>query len=209
MTLIPGLAVCNALSDIVSGEIFSGTYRILSGIAQTVCIAAGYAVALSLSGGMTAFTIASPRADALHIAICYVSGALGAAGFCLTMNAKGKRLLYGVIAAMVSYSAYVIAKTLGATQFFSYFLAAAAAYASARLPSVKLKIPSAIFVTPAIIPVLPGASLYFAVNALVCGDTGTALACGTDALVIFTAIAAGLAAAELAQRLILPKSSML
>ncbi|MCD8373146.1 MAG: threonine/serine exporter family protein [Clostridia bacterium] len=209
MTLIPGLTVCNALSDIISGEMFSGVYRIFGGIAQTVCIVAGYALALAVSGGVSAFTVASPRADILHTAICYISGAAGASGFCLTMNARGKRLLCGVAAAIISYTAYVLTRALDFSEFLCYFVAAAAAYASAELPSRFAKIPQHIFVTPALMPLLPGASLYFAVNAIVCGDAGTAIACGNDALVIFTAIASGLAAAQIAARIILPKKHSL
>ncbi|MCD7729221.1 MAG: threonine/serine exporter family protein [Clostridia bacterium] len=207
MPLIPGLMVCSALSDIISGELFSGAYRVLWGLAQTVCIVAGYAIALTASGGITAFTVASPRADLLHITICYITCASGAAGFCLAMNARGKRLLYGVAAAALSYTAYVVSRSFGADYFVSYFVAAAAAYAAAEVPARALKIPSNVFVTPAVIPLLPGASLYFAVNALVCGDMGTALACGSDAVIIFTAISAGLAAAEITARIILPKST--
>ncbi len=204
MTLIPGLTVCNALSDIISGELYSGAYRIFGGLSQTVCIVAGYAIALTAFGGISAFALLLQRTDVLHIIICYISCFIGAAGFCLTMIARGKRIFCGVAAAMASYTVYVIFRLLGLSEFVCYFAAAVMAYAAAEVPSRLVKIPSDVFVTPAVIPLLPGASMYFAVNALVCGDTGTAVACGSDALIIFTAIAAGLAAAQLFARIFLP-----
>ncbi|MCD8041301.1 MAG: threonine/serine exporter family protein [Clostridia bacterium] len=206
MTLIPGLAVCNALSDLISGEYFSGAYRILYGLAHTACIVAGYAIALTASGGLTSFTAAPLRKDFIHTIICYVTCSTGAAGFCLCMNARGKRLAYGVVASALCYTAYALSDYFGAQSFVCYFIAAATAYCAAQLPAMFLKIPSNVFVTPAVMPLLPGASMYFAVNALACGDTGTAIACGSDALVIFTAMAAGLAAAQLAARIILLKN---
>jgi len=66
------------------------------------------------------------------------------------------------------------------------------------------KAPATVFLIPAIIPFVPGASLYFTMNYLVSGDMANAASKGTDALLIFLGIAVGLSVITLIFQLIYP-----
>jgi uncharacterized membrane protein YjjP (DUF1212 family) len=52
MNVIPGVAMTNAFRDMFSGDIMSGVFRLCSAIVDAVAIAAGYAVAILLFGGV-------------------------------------------------------------------------------------------------------------------------------------------------------------
>ncbi len=201
MTLIPGLALCNALRDVLAGDYFSGLYRILGGLAATAAIVAGYALAAAALSSVAVYGAFAPRTGIAALIIQYISCAAGAAGFCVMMNVKLKRLFSGVAAALLSYSVFLAASVCGG-EFFGYFAAAVTACGCAAALSALYGIPAGVFLTPAVVPLLPGAALYYAVDALAGGDLQTALVYGWDALFIFACIAAGLAAAGVAARLL-------
>ncbi|MBQ4091157.1 MAG: threonine/serine exporter family protein [Clostridia bacterium] len=52
MNVIPGVAMTNAFRDMLGGDIMSGVFRLCSAIIDAVAIAAGYAVAILLVGGI-------------------------------------------------------------------------------------------------------------------------------------------------------------
>ena len=54
MNVIPGVAMTNAFRDMLGGDIMSGVFRLCSAIIDAVAIAAGYAVAILLVGGILA-----------------------------------------------------------------------------------------------------------------------------------------------------------
>ena len=57
------------------------------------------------------------------------------------------------------------------------------------------------FLTSAILPLLPGAPLYYAAEELACGNFAVALEYGADAVLFFSSIAVGVAAAAAVLRL--------
>ncbi len=52
MNVIPGVAMTNAFRDMLGGDIMSGVFRLCSTLIDAVAIAAGYAVAILLIGGL-------------------------------------------------------------------------------------------------------------------------------------------------------------
>ena len=197
MTLVPGLQLCNALRDVLSGDIFSGGYRLLYGLAATAAIVAGYAAAGAVFAPITPASSPSGGGGA---ATTFISCALGAAGFCIMMNASLSRIFPCVIAALLSFSVYTLSfSPLG--QFCANLCGAAAAYLCAYALALSHGIPAAVFLTPAVIPLLPGAALYLAADCLTRGDFSSTFLYGTDALVAFFGIAAGISAASVCLRL--------
>lgn len=197
MTLVPGLQLCNALRDVLSGDIFSGGYRLLYGLAATAAIVAGYAAAGAVFAPITPASSPSGGGGA---ATTFISCALGAAGFCIMMNASLSRIFPCVIAALLSFSVYTLSfSPLG--QFCANMCGAAAAYLCAYALALSHGIPAAVFLTPAVVPLLPGAALYLAADCLTRGDFSSTFLYGTDALVAFFGIAAGISAASVCLRL--------
>ena len=197
MTLVPGLQLSGALRDVLSGDIFSGGYRILYGLAATAAIVAGYAAAGAVFAPIT--PQASPSGGGGAV-IKFISCALGAAGFCIMLNASPSRIFPGVIAALLSFSVYTLCfSPLG--QFCANLCGAAAAYICAYALAASHTAPAGVFLTPAVVPLLPGAALYLAADCLTRGDFSSTFLYGTDALVAFFGIAAGIASASVFLRL--------
>ena len=199
MILIPGLSLCNALKDILSGELFSGIYRIVGGLSATAAIVAGYALAgkLLLFAGIGGYVaVPAQYGAAIRLALC----AVGSAGFCTGMNARPARTFCCALAALSTYAVSFAAEVGGL--FISCFAAAAAAQLLSSLMSAAYKAPAGVFLTPAVIPMLPGASLYLAAEALLSSDFQSALVYGSDGLYILLSLAAGLASASVAVRII-------
>lgn len=54
MNVVPGVAMTNAFRDMLGGDIMSGMFRLCSAVIDAVAIAAGYAAAILLLGGIPA-----------------------------------------------------------------------------------------------------------------------------------------------------------
>ena len=52
MNVVPGVSMTNAFRDMLGGDIMSGVFRLCSAVIDAVAIAAGYAVAILLCGGI-------------------------------------------------------------------------------------------------------------------------------------------------------------
>lgn len=196
MATVPGLNIFGALRDLLSGDYQSAAERITGGLSSALAMAAGY----SLSGAALSF-LSLP-----HIArgqpsflLSLASCAAGASGFCIMFRARPSRAASGVLAAASTYCVYCLCIPLGVfwataiASFFAYFVAAALSYA--------FRLPNGMFLTSAILPLLPGAPLYYAAEELACGNFAVALEYGADAVLFFGAIAVGVAAAAAVLRL--------
>ena len=200
MTVIPGLQLCNALRDLLSGDLLSGAYRILGGLAATAAIVAGYAFSRVALGFLGTEEVFHPRSGVGAVVVSYITCAVGSAGFCLMFNARAKRVLSGAFAALLTYSLYLLALPAGA--FICTFISAFAAYVQAYAFAQVYKIPWGVFLTPAVVALLPGASHYYAAEYSAAGDFGRAAFYGADCAAYLAAIAAGLSAAAVVLRIL-------
>ena len=197
MILIPGLSLWNALKDILSGDLFSGIYRIAGGLSATAAIVAGYALSgkLLLFAGIGGYVaVPAEYGEAFKLFLC----AAGSAGFCIGMNARPARAAGCAFAALATYAVSLVAEDWGL--FAGCLAAASAAQILSSLMSAVHGAPVGVFLTSALIPLLPGASLYLAAEALLSSDFQSALVYGADVAYILLSLAAGLAASSVAVR---------
>ena len=80
---------------------------------------------------------------------------------CLWVAAVGGMLTWGVYLAVDAWLH---------VEFLSCLAAAAFAVTISELLARKLKLPATMFITPAIIPLVPGGTLYYAMSFAVHGD---------------------------------------
>ena len=112
----------------------------------------------------------------------------GSLGFALLFGLRRRYLLPAALGGMLSWGLYLLLDHL----FSSLFLACFAASAFAMVLSHIMRCPATLFVTPAVIPLVPGSSLYYAVSYAVQRDTASARAYGSQTLEFALAIAAGM-----------------
>ena len=132
------------------------------------------------------------------------SAFVGSLGFALIFGMRRRYLFAASLGALLGWGVYLISDALLQSSFLPPLFAAAFALSYSELMAKALKTPATLFVIPAIIPLVPGGSLYYTMSYAVHRDVANARLYGTRTLETALAIAAGisfvLAARELRTR---------
>ena len=207
MILIPGLMLTNAVRDLFTGDIMSGSFQIINALLLTVVIAAGYAVALLALKPITDFVPAPERLSTSWQYYVYFMGAGTAGTFAIAafFNLNYKRLGWALLATVPALAVYLLMDFLLPGQTFVNVLVTAlfAAIVSEFLARV-IKTPATVFIVPSIIALVPGSALYFAMDALVGGNMALAGQNALTCILTLLGLAVGLCAATVVSRIITP-----
>ncbi len=216
MIVIPGLLICNAIRDLFSGDIYSGSFELLSGILTTLAIVAGYGVALMALnipgvGSMLPVNTVQYRPkfgmeDYLYrIIFCFV----GTTAFTLFFGGSVKKLLPSAFNAMFTFGIWLIMERFDpiANKYKTLVDMLVATIVAATLSEVFArthKAPSIIFFVPGIIIFVPGRSLYLTVANLMNGETELAGQYGVEMGMILIGIVVGIIVVTLLFQVINP-----
>lgn len=126
-----------------------------------------------------------------------VSGFLGAAGFGALLHAPKKGILWGAVIGSVGYTAYWLIFHLTGSELPAMFVGALLAAVLGQLAARKLHMISTVFVTIAILPLVPGIGLYRAMSAMGQGDmmTGASTAVHAMSLILMIVMGTGIGSA--------------
>lgn len=123
-------------------------------------------------------------------------------GFSMLFGMRRRYLVFGGLGGLLTWGVYLLARWgLSFTpfngnemhiEFFACLLAAAFAIIYAELLARMLKTPATLFVVPAILPLVPGGSLYYTMSSAVHGDAAGTKYYGTLTAIIALALAAGI-----------------
>ena len=221
MILIPGLLTTNAVRDMFTGDLMSGTFQLLNGILLAVVIAAGYGVSILALSPIADFMKFTPyTAEWYHLPanadkwfkalMLMISGSLGAASVCLFFNLNLKRIGWAMLASVLTLGVYV-----GMLEAFKYnndyvFLIVLVPTLFAAIMSEimarAIKIPATIILVPGIIALVPGSSLYYTMEAIVSPNLATTSASewGVICLLTLMSIAVGICTATVLFHLFSP-----
>ena len=131
-----------------------------------------------------------------------VSGYLGAAGFGALLHAPRKGILWGAVIGSVGYTAYWLIFHLTGSELPAMFVGALLAAALGQIAARKLCMISTVFITIAILPLVPGIGLYRAMSAMGQGDmmTGAITAVHAMSLILMIVMGTGIGSALFSQR---------
>lgn len=209
MILIPGLMLTNAVRDLFTGDIMSGTFQITNALLLTVVIAAGYGVALIILRSIADFVPVPIRGGWVHYVYFFVSGMAGTFGVCLFFNLNFKRLGWAFLATLITLGVYIGVDYLAKGQtFLIVFVTALFAAVFSEILARLIKSPATVFIIPSIIALVPGSSLYYTMEAIVQGDVAEAGSKGLTCVLIILGLAVGLCAATVLFRIISPVKLM-
>ena len=90
-----------------------------------------------------------------------VTAALGTLGFGILFNVRGKKLAAVTAAGGISWALFIALCALGASEVTAYLICAIAVSVFAEVMARVLKSPATVFITPSLIPFIPGSSLYY------------------------------------------------
>ena len=126
-----------------------------------------------------------------------VSGFLGSAGFGALLHAPKKGILWGSLIGSLGYTVYWLIFHLTGAELPAMFVAALLAAAMGQLAARKLHMISTVFVTIAILPLVPGIGLFRSMSALGQGNMmqGANLAAHAMSLILMIVMGTGLGSA--------------
>ncbi len=124
----------------------------------------------------------------IQLATAFVSSL----GFSLLFGMRAKYLAPASLGGLLTWGVYLLCAQIFTGAFLPCFIASAYAVMFAEFLAKMLKTPATLFVLPAVIPLVPGSFLYYAMDSAVRGDRAAAAEFGEKALVFALGIAAGL-----------------
>lgn len=194
MPLVPGLSMTNATQDILRGDMVSGVAHCARAIMIAAMVAGGALVGTHLAGALGLMAQSAMPVSTLpfwaQATIAFASSYLAGVGFGLLLSAPRKATIWGGFLGAVGYTAYWICMQLGMAETAAMFLGALAAAIGTQIAAKRFKMIATVFVTIAILPMVPGLGLYRAMSALAQGQlaSGGAIAAHTMALILMIAL---------------------
>ena len=113
-------------------------------------------------------------------------------GFSMLFGLRRRFLVYAALGGLLCWGIYLAMDAWLHMEFLSCLLAAAFAIVFAEVLARRLKTPATLFVVPAILPLVPGGSLYYTMENVVHGRMEAARSFGTQTLIAALALAAGI-----------------
>ncbi len=99
-----------------------------------------------------------------------ITSFLGSLGFAFIFNTRKKALIPSALGGVVCWGVYLLGSLYFDGQYIPSLFAAAAVALYAEIAARVLKLPATIVFISAIIPLIPGSSLYYTMSYAVSGD---------------------------------------
>lgn len=121
-----------------------------------------------------------------------ITGGLGAAGFALLYNIRGKRFVFAVLGGLLAVVFYLGFGFCTQNEILNYFICAIIISVYAEMMARVLKTPTTTFIMTSLIPLIPGGSLYYTMTNAFAGDLESFIDKGLYTLSLAGALAAGI-----------------
>lgn len=116
----------------------------------------------------------------------------GSLGFAMVFGTQQRHLLYASFGGFLAWAVYLALHALTHSEFFACLAASIAAMSYADLMARMRKCPATVFIIIAIIPLVPGSSLYYVMSNAVMGNSQMAEFYANQTLIWVLAIAGGI-----------------
>ncbi|MBE5743664.1 MAG: threonine/serine exporter family protein [Clostridiales bacterium] len=170
MVLIPGIGLTNSLRDLFTGDSMAGTLRLIEALLTALAIALGYLLFVFISRQQTYYAGVSETVEFWQMAVQVVTGVIGSVGFGILFNVKGKHLFAVGFGGGFAWAIYLLLFSLIKNEVICYFIVSLSVSLYCELMARIMKAPTTVFITPSLIPLIPGASLYHAMTTMFRGD---------------------------------------
>ena len=191
MLLVPGILFTNALRDIIFGDTNSGINRIVEVILIAAAIALGTAAAWNASVSLWGVPEITPVLDHSPVIQC-IFGTVACLGFVLIFNIHGYGNLLCALGGCLTWAVFCIIEALGGGELLCYFVSTVAAAVFAEVMARVRKYPAISYLITSLLPLIPGAGVYYAAQQAVRGNTAGFVSYGTHTLAIAGCMAVGI-----------------
>ncbi len=121
-----------------------------------------------------------------------ITAIAGSLGFGILFNIRGKRLIAVAVGGGVAWALYLLFFALTASLGISYFLVSLTLALYGEIMARCFKCPAILFISPSLIPLVPGASLYYTMSHALSQNTENFLQSALTTLVAAAALAVGI-----------------
>lgn len=178
MLIVPGIRFTNGIRDLFSGDVASATIHVVEAVFATVGIVLGVILMqniLSYRFTPLSNSIALIDAPVLYIFISIIITGIGTMCFAMYFRIDIQHIWLSFLAGALTWSVYIVCtkalaiiaeNMLWASVFIPNFSASLLATFISEVIAHKKKIPSMIFLFPAIVSLIPGGSLYKALDSV-------------------------------------------
>ena len=191
MVLIPGIAMTNAMREMLISDTISGILRLVESLLIASAVAFGFALAMFVFKDYFPeehFTSLNAELPWLQV----LAAAAGTLGFSILFNSRPQRLLLGALGGGLTWFIYLLLARYIPQDFICVAAAAAFGAVYAEIMARVCKAPATVFTILAEIALIPGGSLYLTMHHLVGGRQAQALQYGMHTLMVALAIALGI-----------------
>ena len=191
MVLIPGIAITNAMREMLISDTISGILRLVESLLIATAVAFGFALAMFVFKDHFPeehFTSLDAELPLLQV----LAAAAGTLGFAILFNSRPRRLFIGGLGGGLTWLVYLILARFVGQDFLCVAAAAAFGAVYAEIMARVCKAPATVFTILSEIALIPGGSLYITMHHLVGGRQTQALQYGMHTLTVAVAIALGI-----------------
>lgn len=121
-----------------------------------------------------------------------IFGFIGSLGFAVLFNIRGKRLMLAALGGFLSWLIFVLLSMVIKSEPINYFLVALLITLYAEIMARVIKTPTTTFITTALIPLIPGGSLYYTMAYAFENDLNGFVAKAISTLQLASALALGI-----------------
>ena len=200
MTLIPGVNFTNSLRDLFTGDSMTGVLRFIEALLTALAIALGYVVFIFIVGGDANASSNLVEYEGFKI-VQILTGVIGSLGFGGLYNVKGKNLIAVSLGGGIAWALHLLLVSLNVDQSISYFIVSLTIAIYAEILARLLKSPTTVFISPSLIPLVPGASLYYTMCSTFGGDVVTFAEKAIDTLKLSASLALGVIVATVIMKI--------
>lgn len=202
MPVVPGVAITNAIRDMLQGDYVSACARIMDAFLTAAAVAVGIGLGLAVSRDL-GFVLTTPEfffgdSDSVGLQLLgeAIAAFLSAYGFCYLLEVPRRLIFPSSLAAILCWILYLIGCMCGFSTAWSALLASAAVYLMAYVQARVHKAPVSVFLIIGILPLVPGFKIYRTIYFMITGEGSATEALG-DTLLMAGAIALGIFVADL------------
>lgn len=169
MVLVPGLVFTNFMTDLLTGDLVAGLATFVRAVLSAGAIALGAGMSMAL------FREAVPAQAGAGMAygplLYCVFAFVGCLGFCASFNAQGIGALLCSLGGALGWAVYLAAMGLWGNSFAASLFAAVAVSAWSEWMARRRRCPATSYLLIAMFPLVPGLTIYQAMDYGLRGDT--------------------------------------
>lgn len=127
----------------------------------------------------------------------FIYSFIASLGFALIFNAPKRSILPACLVGGISWVVYEFLQVQNCNYIFSAFLAAFIIGILGEIFSRRLKNPATLFILPGLIPLVPGAGMYYSMNYLIAQNYNSFIAVGAKTFFTAVALSIGIVASSI------------